>query len=175
MTHADDRRLFVFLVLSTALHALWLALPLRTTTTVEAMSPEPLNIHLIPPTPAEKSAMATRHVQRNISSSALRESIAVTDAPIEAPSAKVDLDAALATARSQARDTARPTLDKPRLPVTVEAAIAKATQRDELVETRGANGEYVTRTRNSRCVTPTYVPHFLEGKTMLTQCEALKG
>ena len=176
MTHAGDRRLFVFLVLSIALHALWLALPLRTTNAVKAMTPEPLSIHLMPPTPAEKSAVATRHLRTNNSTSMMREPAAALDAPIEAPPATVDLGAAFATARNHARNAPPPAaLDKPRLPVTVEAAIATATQPDDLMETRGANGEYITKTRRTRCVTPIYVPHFLEGKTMLTQCEALKG
>ena len=46
---------------------------------------------------------------------------------------------------------------------------------DVVVETRGHAGEYVTKSRHSRCVTPLVVPYFMEGKTMLTLCEVHKG
>ena len=167
-----------FLALSLALHVLWLAIPMKPrTAAITATTAEPLTATLAP-APREKSAVATRHLQRGDSVPGPQHPATGSDAAIEATppaSATINLDAVFAMARGHARDAPPPGLDKPRLPVTVEAAIAKATQRDELIESRGANGEYITRTRNSRCVTPTYIPHFLEGKTMLTQCEALKG
>lgn len=172
----DERRLLAFLALSAALHVLWLGLPLHRPITDDATPSATLNVLLEPTAPEQKSAVATRHLRTNNSTSMMREPAAALDAPIEAPPATVDLGAAFATARNHARNAPPPAaLDKPRLPVTVEAAIATAMQPDDLVETRGANGEYITKTRRTRCVTPIYVPHFLEGKTMLTQCEALKG
>jgi hypothetical protein len=173
MDRAGDRRFVVFLALSLALHALWLALPLRTKVTGEAALPIPLNVQLAP-LHEEKSVVVTRHLPRG--------SVA-SNAPTPTPSAEVqaeaapaiNLDAAYATARNLGREGhAHPSPDASRS-LTIESAIARATQADEVIETRGANGEHVTRTRRSRCVTPIYVPHFLEGKTMLTQCEALKG
>jgi hypothetical protein len=178
MNHAGDRRLVAFLALSLALHALWLALPLRTKATVEAMMRTPLNIRLTTVVPEKKSAVATRHLPGGPTLPTTSEPAATPTEPVTAqpqPPAAIDLGMAIATARQLARDAVPPSLDKPRIAVTVETAIAKATQADEAVETRGTNGEYVTRSRKMRCVTPIYVPHFLEGKTMLTQCEALKG
>lgn len=178
MPQAGDRRLFVFLALSIALHALWLVLPMRTRTATEAMMPEPLNIHLVPSTPVEKSAMVTRQAKRGIPTTRAPDATIIqadTTAPEPATPA-INLDAALATARAQAREAQpRTALDAPKPQLTVEAAVAHAMQRQALVETRGAAGEYVTMNGNSRCVTPLVVPHFLEGKTMLTQCEARKG
>lgn len=177
MSQADDRRFAVFLALSLALHALWLALPLRTKATGEAASPTPLNVQLAP-LRAEKSVVVTRHLPGAFSTPK-REPVAAAEAPVAAPApapATIDLDAAFATARGIGREApSRPPIDAPRTPVTVETAIAMATRPDVPIETRGANGEYVTRSRKMRCVTPIHVPHFLEGKTMLTQCEALKG
>lgn len=179
MSQTGDRRLVVFLALSLVLHALWLALPLRTKTTGEAAMPVPLRVHLAPPG-EEKSVVATRHPPRGGAATNARTPAPSAEIPVDTvPSAPpaIDLDAAFAAARSAGRAApSRPSPDTPpRMQTTIESAIARATQADEVIETRGANGEYVTRTRHSRCVTPIYVPHFLEGKTMLTQCEALKG
>lgn len=172
MSQAGDRRLVVFLALSIALHVLWLALPLRTKATgVVAL---PLSVRLASP---EKSVVVGRHLPRGHSAIAARHLSPGAEASVEAAPAAppaIDLDAAFATARSLGRETPS-THETPPPPLTVETAIARATQPDAAIETRGANGEYVTRTRRSRCVTPLLVPHFLEGKTMLTQCEALKG
>ncbi len=88
----------------------------------------------------------------------------------------VDLEAAFATARTYGHEPVRRrSLDAPQPPLTVESAIARATAPDVVIETRGANGEYVTKTRHSRCVTPTVVPHYMQGMTMPTLCEATKG
>lgn len=100
---------------------------------------------------------------------------------VEPNRSALDLDAAWATARAFAKETRDQGRrmpaggDTPPLPLTVEAAIAKATRPDVEVESRGAGGEWVVQDRKKRCVTPTQVPHFLEGKTMLTQCELRKG
>jgi hypothetical protein len=176
MDQTGDRRFVTFLALSVALHALWLALPLRTKVTGEAALPIPLTVQLAP-LHEDKSVVVTRHLPRGGTASNAPAPWPSAEPPIEAaPSAPpaINLDAAFATARSLGRE-APPTRGSPPPPVTIESAIARATQADEVIETRGTNGEHVTRTRHSRCVTPIYVPHFLEGKTMLTQCEALEG
>jgi hypothetical protein len=176
MASATDRRLLGFMAISTALHLLCLAIPLRSRVSLPA--PPPLVARLAPPEPPQKSAVVARHAERGMPTARVPEAMiapADTAAPEPATPA-IDLDAAFATARRQARETQpRAELDAPQPRLTVEAAVARATQRQVLVETHGAAGEYVTMTGNTRCLTPLVVPHFLEGKTMLTQCEALKG
>jgi hypothetical protein len=176
MTPAVDQRLVGFLAVSAALHLLWLAIPLPTR--VAPPKQAPLVAHLAPPELPQKSAVVGRQQERGIPTARTPDTAIVpaeADAP-ERATPTIDLDAAFATARSQARAAPpRTTLDAPRPELTVEAAVARATQRQAFVETRGAAGEYVTINGNSRCVTPLVVPHFLEGKTMLTQCEARKG
>lgn len=177
MTRAADRRLIGFLAVSVALHLLWLAIPLHTRGLPS--TPAPLLAHLAPPPAApEKSAVATRHPKRNVGPATIPDAAVVrAEAVVPEPARPtIDLDAAFATARSQGRETPpRATLDAPRPQLSVEAAIARATRPDVQVETRGAAGEYVTINGKTRCVTPLLVPHFLEGKTMLTQCETRKG
>jgi hypothetical protein len=95
------------------------------------------------------------------------------DAPEASAATTVDLGAVFASARAYGREP--PQGSTPRMTLTVESAVARAVRPDELIETRGAAGEYVLRQGRSRCVTPLHVPHFLEGKTMLTQCEVGKG
>lgn len=187
------------LLLSLALHIVVLV-AVRPGSELPSPSTKPLSVILAPRAPSipvhsvpeRKSVVTTRRIESRDTSVIPRKSaarsagadngsvVAATEGfsiPAPPPSSPtIDLDAALATARRQAREAPpRPSLETPRLPITVESAIAQATQHDEPVETRGANGEHVVKTRNMRCVTPIYVPHFLEGKTMLTQCEALKG
>jgi hypothetical protein len=172
MEHPSDRRLLGFLAISAALHALWLAVPLHTDTGM-IDTPPPLVAHLLPrldqpieparTEPARKSAVAARLLEHEV------------DAPTPAQPA-IDLDSARASARAWAREAQpRTSLDAPKPLFTVETAIAHATVADVVVEAHGAAGEYVTKSRHSRCVTPTHIPHFLEGKTMLTQCEVRKG
>jgi hypothetical protein len=180
--HSSDRRLLGFLAVSVALHVLWLAVPLPTRTL-----PPPLPAliaHLTQPAAPQKSAVVVwnaphgvRQLERGSpTASAPAAPIVPTDTAPEPATPAINLDAAFATARSQAHEAQpRTALDAPKPELTVETAVARATRRDVLVETRGAAGEYVTMNGNSRCVTPLVVPHFLEGKTMLTQCEARKG
>lgn len=85
----------------------------------------------------------------------------------------IDLGATFASARAYGREP--PQGGTQRMTLTVESAIARAARQDEVIETHGAAGEYVLRQGRSRCVTPLQVPHFLEGKTMLTQCDVGKG
>jgi hypothetical protein len=187
MEHPPDRRLIGFLAISVALHALWLAVPLHNRT----WSPEPppsIEARLLPrldrtiepahTEPARKSAVAVWNAPNGVR---LHETPITAGAPETPGNAlttppSIDLDAAHATARAYAREAQpRTTLDAPKPLLTVETAIARATEADVAIETHGAAGEYVTQTRHSRCVTPVFVPHFLEGKTMLTQCEVRKG
>lgn len=176
MTPAADRRLAGFLAVSAALHLLWLAIPLHSRGAPPKLAP--LDVHLAPPELPQKSAVVVRQMERGIPTARTPDTTIVhaeADVP-EHTTPTINLDAAFAIARSQARaEPPRTTLDAPKPEFTVEAAVARATQRQALVETRGAAGEYVTINGNSRCVTPLVVPHFLEGKTMLTQCEARKG
>jgi hypothetical protein len=176
MASASDHRLLGFLAASLALHLLWLAIPLRHPVSLPA--PAPLVARLVLPAPAQKSAVAARRAERGTpTANAPGAAIAPADiAASESAAPAINLDAAFAIVRSQAREA--PPRAAPAVPqkqITVEAAVARATQRQALVETRGAAGEYVTMNGDSRCVTPLMVPHFLEGKTMLTQCQALKG
>jgi hypothetical protein len=176
MASAADRRLIGFLAVSVALHLFWLAIPLRHRVSLPA--PAPLVAHLLLPAPAQKSAVAARRADRGTpTAGAPSATIAPADtAAPESAAPAIDLDAVFATARSQAREAQpRAAPDVPQPQLTVEAAVARATRRQALVEKRGAAGEYVTMNGNSRCVTPLVVPHFLEGKTMLTQCEPRKG
>jgi hypothetical protein len=171
-----DRRLFGFLAVSVALHLLWLAIPLPTRSSPS--TPAPLIAHLASPAEQKKSAVVVRQLERGIPIASAPDSTIVhadTIAP-EHTTPTINLDAAFATARSQAREAQpRTPLDAPKPLLTVEAAVARATRPEVIVETRGAAGEYVTMNGRTRCVTPLVVPHFLEGKTMLTQCEARKG
>lgn len=85
----------------------------------------------------------------------------------------IDLDAARATARAQARETRPTTRELPesiRPRTTVETAIARAMEPDRRVESRGSAGELVTETRDLRCVTPLIVPHYMQGMTLPAQC-----
>ncbi len=63
----------------------------------------------------------------------------------------------------------------PKRQPTVESVIARAMAPQAVVEARGGNGEHVLRVGGKRCVTPLVAPHFMEGVTMLTQCELRKG
>lgn len=176
MTLAADRRLVGFLAVSAVLHLIALLL--------SGMSPPadrdatgPLAVRLLP-SRLEKSVVVGRQAKRGIAAAAQPKTTIVGSEAADPEPAKpaIDLDAAFATARSQGRETQpRATLDAPRPQLTVEAAVARAMRPDVLVETRGAAGEYVTINGKTRCVTPLQVPHFLEGKTMLTQCETRKG
>lgn len=182
--HPSDRRLIGFLAVSVALHLLWLTIPPPTRNLPPKSAP--LVAHLAPPvapvTPAapvtQKSAVVARQVDRGVARTSIPapEFVRAEAAAAESAAPAIDLDAAFATARLQAREAqARTSLDAPKPLLTVEAAIARATRRDILVETRGAAGEYVTTNGKTRCVTPLLVPHFLEGKTMLTQCETRRS
>jgi hypothetical protein len=104
----------------------------------------------------------------------------VEDAPAAAsptdPRPTVDVAAVLASARAIAREPRRGTTLAPtEPPLTVEAAIIKATRPDVVVESRGADGEWVTQDRKSRCVARIQRKWFEEGVPMLTLCEMKKG
>jgi hypothetical protein len=185
--HPSDHRLIGFLAVSVALHLLWLTIPPPTRNLPPKSAP--LVAHLAPPvTPVapvtlaapvtQKSAVVARQVERGVArtSTPAPDLVRAETAAAESTAPAIDLDAAFATARLQAREAQpRTSLDAPKPLLTVEAAIARATRRDVLVETRGAAGEYVTTNGKTRCVTPLLVPHFLEGKTMLTQCETRRS
>lgn len=176
MTRAADRRLIAFLAVSAVLHLLALSLP-RLSPPVDRDATGPLAVRLLP-SQLEKSVVVARRAARTAApATASSPAFVGQSAPApETAAPKIDIDAAFATARSHGRETqARVAPDAPQPQLTVEAAIARATRPDALIETRGAAGEYVTISGKTRCVTPLLVPHFLEGKTMLTQCETRKG
>jgi hypothetical protein len=181
---APDRRLVGFLAVSLALHLLWLAVPLSSGGTAPAAA-TPIIAHLAPRlerplepphldpaphkpapnTPTQKSAVAGR-----LSVAAPATVTEATIAPAPA-TPRINLDAAAATARAYAREAQpRTSLDAPKPVPTVETAIARATEPDVIVESRGPNGELVTKSKHSRCVTPLVVPHYLEGMTVPTLC-----
>jgi len=191
-------RLTRFLLASLALHVLVLVLlPRKYEPAIDAIPP-PLSVRILPPRPSV-AAMPDTSIPSSLpgpgnrsrpaarastSGEAVAEHAATDAAPatgIEPSRPAIDLDAALATARAFAKETREQGRrmpaggDAPPLPLTVEAAIAKAARPDVEIESRGANGEWVVQDRKKRCVTPIQVPHFLEGKTMLTQCELRKG
>lgn len=176
MTSAADRRLVGFLAISVALHLLWLAIPLPNRGSPPRLVP--LNARLAPPPTLQESVVMARRASRGVAAPAPPETAIVgrEAATAEPAPPAINLEAAFATARSQASIAQpRSSLGAPQPLLTVEAAVARATRPDVLVETRGAAGEYVTINGRTRCVTPLQVPHFLEGKTMLTQCETRKG
>lgn len=171
-----------FLLLSLTLHAAVLFLLKPHTIEPIPSSAPPLSVTLsnrqpavadeppAGPLPAQKSAVATRQVERSVATAIDRAERTTPAAP------PVDLEAAFAMARTHGRaPNRRRSLDAPKPPLTVESAIAHATAPDVVIETRGANGENVTITRHSRCVTPLVVPHYMQGMTIPTLCEARKG
>jgi hypothetical protein len=176
--HPPDRRLIGFLAVSVLLHSLWLAIPLHTRTSLQiSRQLAPLTAQLLQqPTP--KSVVAVRLAERTAAppSDVGTYHVAPAAPELAAQSPTISIDGALATARVYAREPVpRTSLDAPKPVLTVEAAVAKATEPDIAVESRGAAGEYVTTTRHWRCVTPLVVPLFMEGVTILAQCERRKG
>jgi hypothetical protein len=187
MTHAGDRRLFGFLVLSALLHLAWLAVPLSVRTPPSNLT-APLVAHLAPrhepateivtALPGQNSALARRHLAPDpLHSLALpaHESVVTAPDPAPTPPPTINLDSARATARAYAREAqARNTLDAPKPQLTVEAAIARATEPDSVVEMRGPAGDHITQTRDLHCVTPLVVPHYMTGMTVPSQCTKRK-
>ena len=179
---ASRHRLIGFLAVSAVLHLLLLAVELPTrTSSVGATSPLTVQLSRVvpPPRPLTAATADKAEAVHRLSPppSAAKAPNAVIGPPMqEQARPAIDVDAAVVAARSYAREP------RPHLPfeptqkvLTVETAIARATAPDIVVETRGHAGEYVTKSRHSRCVTPLVVPYFLEGKTMLTLCEVHKG
>ncbi|HTY02306.1 MAG TPA: hypothetical protein VMC81_01120 [Rhodocyclaceae bacterium] len=176
---APPGRLAGFLALSALLHLAWLALPIRfrEATDIQVV-PAPLIAHLSTPLPASSVPDAEPARPRiaperrpAASQTAAMPTGTETDQSTPAPRTTIDLDAAHATARAYAREPVPHTsLDAPKVPLTVEAAIAKATAPEVVVESHGPAGEHVVKIGKTRCVTPTWVPLFMEGVKMLTQC-----
>ena len=174
-----------FLLLSLALHATVLYF-VRSIDIDTPASPTPsLSVTLSPlqfvpasepPTrtdPAQKSAVVVRHAEPSAVMSV--PASPASEATIAPATATIDLDVARATARAYAREPVpRTTLDAPKPLLTVEAAVARSTEPDFVIETRGPAGERIVTTRNMRCVTPLVVPHFMEGVTVLALCEKRK-
>jgi hypothetical protein len=187
-----DGRVLGFLLLSLLLHGLWLALPLEKRASPGPVSPPPsLAVQLVQP-PAPREIMidqpSPRPRRRTRDDTPRPQDTSSTDAATTVLSDRVpastsqrqhtgiDLETAYAAARSIAKDTKPPsTIGSPALPLTVEAAVAKATKPDTVIESRGANGEWVTQDRKTRCVARIQRKWFEEGVPMLTLCEVKKG
>lgn len=185
--NAPDRRLIGFLAISVLLHLAWLAVPLSVRTTrydltaplVARLAPrhEPAT-EIVTALPGENSALARRHLApAPLHSLAMTEHESVATVPSPAPvPPTIDLDSSRAAARAYAREAqALKTLDAPKTQLTVEAAIARATEPDSVIETRGPNGEHIVQTRDLRCVTPFAVPHYMTGMTVPAQCMKRKS
>ena len=177
-----------FLLLSLGLHAAILFFIGRVDVATPPVPPVPaLSVLLPPPRFVPGSGPQARIEAAPKSAVAARPPMLLTTQPgnpapatallSPAPAAPViNLETAIATVRAYAREAqprTSPDAQKPML--TVETAIARAAVPDVVIETRGAAGEYVTNSKHSRCVTPLTVPHFMEGKSMLTQCDVSKG
>lgn len=94
------------------------------------------------------------------------------------PPPTVDLQAALAAARSIGKTWAAPRElgTPPRSPVTVETVIARATRPDLLVEERDAAGNWMHRVGGRRCVVAlNHVPHYMQGIAIAVQCDVSKS
>jgi hypothetical protein len=172
-----------FLLLSLALHAAVLFFVRRSDVETSAPPVPPLSVTFSPSRPvlaseppartepAPKSAVAARLPTQSIASPSAPAPTTATISPTPA-SPTINLDAAIATARAYAHEAQpRTSLDAPKPLLTVETAIARATEPDVIVESRGANGEHVTTSRHFRCVTAIVVPHYMQGMTMPTLCE----
>lgn len=95
-----------------------------------------------------------------------------------APPPTVDLQAALAAARSIGKTGAAPRElgAPPRPPLTVETVIARATRPDLLVEERDAAGNWIHRVGGRRCVVAlNHVPHYMQGMAIPVQCDVSKS
>lgn len=179
---SPESRLPGFLLVSLVLHGLWLAMPLSAPAPAASPGrPAPLAAHLAAPIHRTQTAAALpggkpAAMRARPLLPAKLKSVAEAG-QIAAPEASavttIDLGATFASARAYGREP--PQGSPPRMTLTLESTIARAIRQDEAIETRGAAGEYVLRQGRSRCVTPLQVPHFLEGKTMLTQCDVGKG
>jgi hypothetical protein len=148
----------------------------------------PLQAHLAPtvrdttippiPSPTVRSLPEQPSATATSDASAPARSVQGVPATVSptTPVPTVDVAAAMSTARAIAKEPLpRTTLGPTRTPITLETAIAKATQPDVIVESRGANGEWVTQDRKSRCVGRIQRKWFEEGVPMLTLCEIKKG
>lgn len=84
----------------------------------------------------------------------------------------IDLEAVRATVRRYAREPGqRQPEPREARPLTVEAAVARAAEPDQVVEKRGAAGEYVTESKNFRCVQALVKPHYLDGMNPPPLCQ----
>jgi hypothetical protein len=175
----SNKNLVRFVVLSIALHAAllyWLR-PFKTESphqeplevTFSARQPAPPRVAPAEPPRAQKSVVAERLPMPATTPASSPAPVTATISPAPAPA--INLDAAIATARAYAREAQpRTSLDAPKPMLTVETAVARATEPDVTVETHGAAGEHVTTSRHSRCVTAIVVPHYMQGMTMPTLC-----
>lgn len=149
-----------------------------------ASAPPPFSVHLLPPLPNAQALLKPFGAQASARTKPVPgPASAATSVPTPAtasdtaqPPRTVDAQAAFAAARAialEARSERRPGATTP--PVSVETAVARATRPDVVVESRGANGEWVTQDRHVRCVARIQRKWFEEGVPMLPLCEIKKG
>jgi hypothetical protein len=178
-------RLIAALLLSLMLHATLLFLSRSIATDRPPPQHRLLSVTLAPrqaaiafaaPTRPDSAALPLTKQGRTFGPSAKVHEIPAS-VPVPTPATpRIDLETAYATARAYGRKTPpRPPLETAKPPLTVESAVAAATRRAQLVETHGANGEYVTIDGNTRCVLPLQVPHFVVGTPIVAKCEARKS
>ena len=186
--YQPEHRLIVYLAFSLLLHLIWLAMPFAPHSP-SAIQHTPLVAHLPAPLPSatavipitglpEKSAAYSALSHRASRVPSVNQSIvpAETALPVTTlpTTPTIDLDAARASARAYASEprSARRGASITTLPrvITIEAVIARAMEPDRIVESRGPAGGIVTQTRDTRCVTPLVVPHYMQEMTVPTQC-----
>jgi hypothetical protein len=178
-----------FLALSLLLHALFLALLLRlasgncrfalptgevTSLVVQLMSGTKPSASL----PLNKPNAVSHAVSGSSSVIDHRQSTDAEDTAMDTLSSpemqgpSINLDAAFASARSigkEAKASSNP--GRPPTPKTsIESAIAKAFVSGNIVETRGADGEWVYQNGKLRCVSPVRIGVYMQGVTLMPLC-----
>jgi hypothetical protein len=178
-TPKETKRLFGLLAASALLHLL-----VMTLVVLPAPDPTPANAPLeiqlrhseVSPEPTRSvptSGPDSIHPRRPLPhQEPARIELAVPVATPEATKPTIDLDAARATVRQYAREPVRHLPYEPQMKLlTVEAAVAKATEPDIIAEKRGPAGEYVTEGKHFRCIQPLVKPHYLEGMNPPPLCQ----
>ena len=181
---SGDRRLPGFLLLSLLLHIAWLALPAARRAAPASVWRQPaLAVHLAQPPAPEPTQVAGRDRPRT--QNARRHEIAATADAKREPATPVhrdqgiqthiDLETVFAAARMIAKDRTPNAAVKPESMPGVEAAVAKATRADVLVEERDAAGNWIHRIGGRRCVVAVLrIPFFMQGMAIPVQCEVSK-
>jgi hypothetical protein len=181
----ERRRMLAFLALSLLLHGLFVFLALGNRRLPHAVA-EATSLDVQMPRAVHPSAIPMVHERNEVAHAgsaspsifAHRQAPEAGDQPVETVGTSesrhstVDLNAVFASARSLGREAKGSRVPgRPATPgTTVESAIAKAFGSGDIVETRGADGEWVYQTGDLRCVSPVRVPVFMQGVTLMPLC-----